>query len=70
MVNHNQTILWQKLTNSLSVFDHFVGLALNRLMASWWFDGIRGINPFRAYVFVSSPAFPCLINSANDNWQL
>ena len=28
MVEHTQTILRQKLTNCLSVFDHFVELAL------------------------------------------
>ena len=40
MVKHTQTIRWQKLTNCLRVFDHFVGfrrykigiLARNRLM--------------------------------------
>ena len=31
MVNHTQTIRRQKPTNCLSVFDHFVGLALKRL---------------------------------------
>ena len=29
MVKHTQTILRRKPTNCLSVFDHFVGLALN-----------------------------------------
>ena len=28
MVKHAQTIRWQKPTNWLSVFDHFVGLTL------------------------------------------
>ena len=31
MVKHTQTIRRQKLTNCLSVFDHFVGLALKGL---------------------------------------
>ena len=31
MVKHAQTIRWQKPTNCLSVFDHFVGLALKGL---------------------------------------
>ena len=31
MVKHTQTICWQKLTNCLSVFDDFVGLALKGL---------------------------------------
>ena len=39
MVKHTQTILRQQPTNCLSVFDHFVGLALK---------GLKGypINPF------------------------
>ena len=31
MVKHTQTICWVLPTNSLSVFDHFVGLALKEL---------------------------------------
>ena len=31
MVKHTQTFRQQKLTNCLSAFDHFVGLALNEL---------------------------------------
>ena len=31
MVKHTKTIRWQKPTNCLSVFDHFVGLALKGL---------------------------------------
>ena len=31
MVKHTQTICWQQPTNSLSVFDHFVKLALKGL---------------------------------------
>ena len=31
MVKHTQTIRGQKPTNCLSVFDHFVGLALKEL---------------------------------------
>ena len=31
MVKHTQLICWQQPTNCLSVFDHFVGLALNGL---------------------------------------
>ena len=30
-IHHIQTIRWQKSTNCLSVFDHFVGLALKGL---------------------------------------
>ena len=32
MVKHTQTICWLLLTNCLSVFDHFVGLLLQRLI--------------------------------------
>ena len=31
MVKHTQAIRWQQPTNCLSVFDHFVGLALKGL---------------------------------------
>ena len=31
MVKHTQTISWQKPTNCLSVFDHFVKMALKGL---------------------------------------
>ena len=31
MIKHTQAIRWQKQTNCLSVFDHFVGLALKGL---------------------------------------
>ena len=31
MIKHTQTIRWQQPTNCLSVFDHFVGLALKGL---------------------------------------
>ena len=31
MVKHTQTICWQELTNCLSVFEHFEGLALKEL---------------------------------------
>ena len=32
MVKHTQTFRWQKPTNYLSVFDHFVGLPLKGLI--------------------------------------
>ena len=32
MVKHTQSIRWQKPANFLSVFEHFVGLALNGLI--------------------------------------
>ena len=35
MVKHTQTIRRQEPTNCLSVFDHFVGLALNGLRAAF-----------------------------------
>ena len=35
MVKHTQTICWQKPTNCLSVFDHFVGLMLKGLKDSY-----------------------------------
>ena len=35
MVKRTQTIRWQKPTNCLSVFAHFVGLALKRLIHLW-----------------------------------
>ena len=34
MVKHTQTTLWQRPTNWLSVFDHFVKLALKGLKKS------------------------------------
>ena len=34
MVKHIQTIRWQQPANCLSVFEHFVGLALKRLISS------------------------------------
>ena len=34
MVKHTQTIHWQEARSCLSVFDHFVGLALKALLAS------------------------------------
>ena len=34
MVKHTQTVSWQKLTNCLSVIDHFVGFALKGLTIS------------------------------------
>ena len=39
MVKHTQTICRQKLTNCLSVFDHFVGLV---------FEGLLLVNPVRS----------------------
>ena len=30
MVKHTETIRWQEPTNCLIVFDHFVGLAINK----------------------------------------
>ena len=38
MVKHTQKILQQKPTICLSVFDHFVGLALKGLIAVNYFD--------------------------------
>ena len=35
MVKHTQTILWLLPTNCLSVFDHFVGLAIKWLNFEW-----------------------------------
>ena len=35
MVKHTQKIFWQQPTNCLSVFDHFVGLALKGLSQSY-----------------------------------
>ena len=35
MIKHTQIICWQQLTNCLSVFDHFVGLALKGLRGVW-----------------------------------
>ena len=32
MVRHTQIIRWQKPTNCMSVFDHFVGLTLKKLI--------------------------------------
>ena len=41
MVKHTETIRRQQLTNCLSVFDHFVGLALKWLKAFYYLTGIR-----------------------------
>ena len=35
MVNYTQGVRWQQPTNCLSVFDHFVKLALKGLKESW-----------------------------------
>ena len=43
MVRHTQTIRWQKPTNCMSVFDHFVGLTLKKLI---FFD------PFHVIVLI------------------
>ena len=47
---HTQTILWQQPTNGLSVFDHFVGLALKVLrriclfcLRFWGVTTLRGV---------------------------
>ena len=32
MAKHTQTIRWQQSTNSLNVFDHFLGLVLKGLI--------------------------------------
>ena len=41
MVTHNQTIRRQQLTNCLSVFGHFMGLALKRVNLVLWIFYIR-----------------------------
>ena len=45
MVKHTQAIRRQKLTHCLSVFDHFVGLALK---------GLRGLSPQKKSIFVKN----------------
>ena len=40
MVKHTQTIRRQKTTNSLSAFDHFMGLALKGLMVTQFTEAI------------------------------
>ena len=47
MVKHTQTIRWQKLMNCLSVFDNFLGLALNRLIKSEFFVGYAHVQMLR-----------------------
>ena len=47
MVKHTQTIRWQKLMNCLSVFDYFLGLALNRLTKSGFFVGYAHVQMLR-----------------------
>ena len=64
MVKHTQTICWQKPTNCLSVFDHFVGWALKGLSK----DESFSINPFNAivpflYPLVTSETFGFLMFS-------
>ena len=41
MVKHTQTIRRQQQTNCLSVFDHFVGLALKGLTDDMYFQWIQ-----------------------------
>ena len=59
MVKHTQTIRWLLPTNSLSVFDHFVGLALKGLILivsnkpSIWM-WIFACNTLAWYLFVRS----------------
>ena len=40
MVKHTQTLRWQKPTNCLSVFDHFVGLALKGTLKSFSLESV------------------------------
>ena len=53
MVKHTQKICPQKLTNCLSVFDHFVGLALKGLTEYDLF------NPFRSNVPINGTLVRC-----------
>ena len=58
MVKHTQTFRRQQPTNSLSVFDYFVGLALNRLRKCGNFGLIIGFS-FQGMYFKKSF---CVIN--------
>ena len=46
MVKHTQTICPQQPKNCLSVFDHFVGLALKALIIYWFSFWPRGQQEF------------------------
>ena len=46
MIKHTQKIRRQKLTNYLSVFDHFVGLALKGLTQ----EDVNGFFHFQCYL--------------------
>ena len=52
MVKHTQKIRWQKLTNCLSAFEHFVGFALKRLTFGSTATKEGRFDPFRAYVSI------------------
>ena len=56
MVKHAQTIRWQQPTNCLSVFDHFLGLALKGLT----------LNIFSLNRTVSVPSAPLLSLEVKD----
>ena len=60
MVKHTQTIRRQQPTNGLSVFDHFVGLAVK--VIRFFQTNIELINPFHATGFF---LYPILIRPPN-----
>ena len=56
MVKHTQTICQQKLMNCLSVFDHYVGLALKKLTLNTFSTTVRIITHFsRVLHFIQKP---------------
>ena len=71
MVKHTQTIRRQKPTNCLSVFDHFVGLALKGLMSSGRgrekIEKLISVPPSTSYKNCFQYASVPLIGLINDN---
>ena len=70
MAKHTQTIRRQQATNCLSVFDHFVELALKELRhhkrsrtKSFLLQGIEGVNN---HSYLSDFINPCKYNAATE----
>ena len=58
IVKHTKTICWLLSTNCLSVFDHFVWLALKRLLILW--------KSYGKSVLTNFSELKCNINSVNN----
>ena len=72
MVKHTKTIRWQQLMNSLSVFDHSVGLALKGLMFCFPYHQSINTNTKNIFNLVTDPNFKILfveIAKADDVYR-